>query len=87
MAAMSYFILLAMPFCAAIVFFLVPEPSAPIVKASFDLVATLKTLASNASFVRITLVVLIATIGEVFRQSITVFFARDVVGVANVGII
>ncbi len=87
MAAMSHFILLAMPICAAIVFFLVPEPPAPKTKAPFNLVATLKTLASNKSFVRITFVVLIATIGEVFRQSITVFFARDIVGVANVGII
>ena len=87
MAAMSHFILVAMPVCAAIVFFLVPEPPAPIAKASFNLFATLKSLASNKSFVRITFVVLIATIGEVFRQSITVFFARDVVGVANVGII
>jgi len=49
MAAMSHFILVAMPVCAAIVFFLVPEPPAPIAKASFNLFATLKSLASNKS--------------------------------------
>jgi Na+/melibiose symporter-like transporter len=35
----------------------------------------------------VTLVVFIATVGEVFRQTITVFFARDVVGVTNIGIV
>jgi POT family proton-dependent oligopeptide transporter len=31
--------------------------------------------------------VLVATVGEVFRQTITVFFARDVVGVPNIGFV
>jgi Na+/melibiose symporter-like transporter len=35
----------------------------------------------------VTLLVLIATVGEVFRQTITVFFARDVAGVTNIGIV
>ena len=87
MAAMSQFILIAMPVCAAIVFFLVPEPPAPIAKAPFNLAATIRMLVSNRSFMRITFVVLIATIGEVFRQSITVFFARDVVGIDNIGLV
>ena len=44
-------------------------------------------LGRNRAFLNITLLVLIATIGEVFRQTITVFFARDVVGVTNIGIV
>jgi GPH family glycoside/pentoside/hexuronide:cation symporter len=44
-------------------------------------------LATNRAFLNVTLLVLVATIGEVFRQTITVFFARDVVGVPNIGII
>ncbi len=87
MAALSLFIFVTLPICSSAAFFLVPEPAAPVHKAPFDLRASLKTLVSNAPFVRITVVVLIATIGEVFRQTITVFFARDVVGVSNIGII
>ncbi|MBC7507113.1 MAG: MFS transporter [Sandarakinorhabdus sp.] len=87
MAAISLFIFATLPLCSSAAFFLVPEPAAPIHKAPFDLRASLRTLISNGPFLRITFVVLIATIGEVFRQTITVFFARDVVGVANIGII
>jgi Na+/melibiose symporter-like transporter len=87
MAAISLFIFVTLPLCSSAAFFLVPEPEAPIHKAPFDLRGSLRTLMSNGPFLRITFVVLIATIGEVFRQTITVFFARDVVGVANIGII
>ncbi len=87
MAGISLFIFLTLPLCAGIAFFLVPEPAAPIRKAPLDLAAAARMLFSNRAFLRVTLMVLIATIGEVFRQTITVFFARDVVGVANIGAI
>lgn len=87
MAAISLFVLIMLPLTATILFLTVPEPEAPIRRTRFDLRATLRTLASNRPFVRITLVLLVATTGEVFRQTITVFFARDVVGVTNIGIV
>lgn len=87
MAAISTFIFIALPVCAAIAFFLVPEPAAPIRKVPFNLRGAVRMLASNRAFLLVTTVVLIATIGEVFRQTITIFFARDVVGVSNIGII
>jgi GPH family glycoside/pentoside/hexuronide:cation symporter len=87
MAALSYFIIALLPVCAALAFFLVPEPAAPVTKAPFKFIGALRMLIANRAFLNVTLLVLIATIGEVFRQTITVFFARDVVGVANIGII
>ncbi|MFZ9396834.1 MAG: MFS transporter [Erythrobacter sp.] len=87
MAALSYVVITLLPICAALAFFLVPEPEAPIRKAPFNVMAALRMLAANRAFLNVTLLVLVATIGEVFRQTITVFFARDVVGVTNIGII
>lgn len=87
MAALSYFIIALLPVCAALAFFVVPEPAAPITKAPFKFIGALRMLVANLAFLNVTLLVLIATIGEVFRQTITVFFARDVVGVTNIGII
>jgi Na+/melibiose symporter-like transporter len=85
MRELSTFILIALPTAATIVFFTVPEPDAPRVKTPFSLRNSLGLLASNGPFSRIVLVLLIGTIGEVFRQTITLFFARDVVGVTNIG--
>ncbi len=85
MRELSTFILIALPIAAMIVFFTVPEPGAPVAKTPFNFRKSLKLLASNGPFARIVIVLLIATIGEVFRQTITLFFARDVVGVSNIG--
>jgi GPH family glycoside/pentoside/hexuronide:cation symporter len=85
MHELSVFILIALPIAATIVFFLVPEPQAPVVKTPFNFRKSLALLTSNGPFARIVLVLLIGTIGEVFRQTITLFFARDVIGVTNIG--
>lgn len=82
---LSTFILITLPIAATLVFFTVPEPEAPPKKAPFSFRAAIKVLTSNGPFARITLILLIATVGEVFRQTITLFFARDVVGVTNIG--
>lgn len=87
MAAVSVFVFATLPLCCALAFFVVPEPAAPHHKAPLGIGAMLRMLRSNRAFLGVTLVVFIATIGEVFRQTITVFFARDVVGVANIGIV
>lgn len=85
MRAIGLTIVVALPLCSALVFFTVPEPDAPPVATQFRLGKAIRLLVSNGPFVRITLVVLIATIGEAIRQSTTVFFARDLIGVTNVG--
>ncbi|MFN7324749.1 MAG: MFS transporter [Sphingomonadales bacterium] len=87
MSALSVVIITLLPLCAALAFFFVPEPEAPIRKAPFSVAKAMKMLGSNRAFLQVTLLVLVATVGEVFRQTITIFFARDVVGVPNIGVI
>jgi Na+/melibiose symporter-like transporter len=87
MSALSLFVFVTLPLCSAAAFFLVPEPELPIKKVAFHLRSAVRALVSNRAFLCVTFVVLIATVGEVFRQTITVFFARDVVGVTNIGVI
>ena len=87
MSALSVVIITLLPLCAALAFFFVPEPEAPIRKAPFSITKAMKMLGSNRAFLQVTVLVLVATVGEVFRQTITVFFARDVVGVPNIGVI
>lgn len=87
MKELSTFILIALPLASALVFFTVPETGSPAVKTPFSLRKSASLLASNGPFARIVIVLLIGTIGEVFRQTITLFFARDVVGVTNIGAI
>jgi len=45
----------------------------------------LRLMMRNGPFVRMLLVLLLAVIGETFRITITLFYARDVIGVANLG--
>lgn len=87
MAALSWVIVGLIPVCSALAFIFVPEPQAPLRRAQFGIRSTLRMLVANHAFVNVTFLVLIATIGEVFRQTITVFFARDIAGVENIGII
>lgn len=85
MRIIGYIIIILLPVTSAVVFFTVPEPDAPPKTTKFNPVAAGKMLIANGPFVRLTLATLIATLGEAFRQSTTVFFARDVVGLVNIG--
>lgn len=84
--ALSLFFLIALPLCATIAFFKVPEPKhhvAPKTKVSIGQIA--KLLLRNRPFAIVTITLFIATVAEVFRQTTTFFFAAQVIGVENVG--
>jgi glycoside/pentoside/hexuronide:cation symporter, GPH family len=85
--AIGIAILIVLPLTALLAFVRVPEPPPPSVQQKLDLKVAGRLMIANKPFRLLVIVVLIATIGEVFRQSITVFFARDVVGVSNIGIV
>jgi len=85
MRAIGWTIIILLPIMSTIVFFSVPEPKAPPKSRNFDFIAAAKMLAANGPFVRLSLAGLVAGLGEAFRQSTTVFFARDVVGLENIG--
>lgn len=85
--AIALFVMVALPVTAALVWLFVPEPPPPPAARRPDLKRTLALMWANRPFRLAAAVVFVATVGEVFRQTITVFFARDVVGVANIGIV
>ncbi|MEE4348646.1 MAG: MFS transporter [Pacificimonas sp.] len=87
MATTGLVIVALLPPIAALIFFTVPEPPAPVRKASLSPLALAKVVISNGPFVRIVTVILIISTGEAVRQSLTVFFARDLVGVENVPVL
>lgn len=85
MRAIGWTIIVLLPITSTIVYFAVPEPEAPVGTTKFDFKKAASTILTNGPFIRLTLASLVATLGETFRQSTTVFFARDVVGVENIG--
>ncbi len=86
---LSLFFVVALPLCATIAFVSVPEPApSPTVSPSrFEPLKALTLMAGNKPFALVTIAVFTATVGEVFRQTVTVFFATQVVEVDNIGII
>ena len=86
MNGLSLFVLFALPICATITFFRVPEP--PQHKASqakIDSRQAFKLIARNKPFAIITIAFFIATVAEVFRQTITLFYANEIIGIENIG--
>lgn len=87
LSALSLMMLVVLPVCAAIVFLFVREPAPRPDEARIPLAKGLRVLARNGPFKRILLILLIGFTAETFRVTITVFFARDVIRVPNVGIV
>jgi Na+/melibiose symporter-like transporter len=65
----------------------VPEPPDADAERQLDLKRTLRQLWRNAPFRRLNLVLLFGYIAETFRITITLFFARDIIGFTNVGVL
>jgi Na+/melibiose symporter-like transporter len=87
LAAMSVGMLVTLPIFGLILFFGVPEPSQVPEKRPLEWRRTLRQLWRNGPFRRISIVLFLGFIAETFRITITLFFARDVVGVTNIGAI
>lgn len=85
--ALSLMSLALMPLAALLVFLAVPEPAAAAAERHAPLLPSLRLLWRNGPFKRIMIVLLLGFAAETFRQTITVFFARDVVGVPNIGVV
>ncbi|MCW3796897.1 MFS transporter [Sphingomonas sp. BN140010] len=85
LSALSWTLLILLPLAAGLLFFLVPEPAPMPDERRVALRAGIKAMWRNGPFKRILLILLLGYIAETFRQTITVFFARDVIGVPNIG--
>lgn len=82
---MGWAILLLLPASVFLVVWLVPEPKTT-GRRGIPLMEGLKLVARNGPMVRVLLIHFIVVGGETFRNSLSVFFMREVIGVGTVGI-
>lgn len=83
---LAWMVMIALPLTAAILLWVVPSP--PPLEIHHDKVPmrqAVRLMLRNGPFVRMLLVLLLAVIGETFRITITLFYARDVIGIVNLG--
>jgi Na+/melibiose symporter-like transporter len=87
LAGMSWLMIGLLPLAIALAFFLVPDHSPPQEKSTRGMARNFRLIARNGPFRRISIALFLGYIAETFRVTITVFFARDVIGVPNIGAI
>jgi Na+/melibiose symporter-like transporter len=85
--ALGITMLILLPIFGAIVMFFVPEPKVTSPEARLDIKRTLRQLWRNPPFRKLNIMLLFGYIAETFRITITLFFARDIIGLTNVGAI
>jgi glycoside/pentoside/hexuronide:cation symporter, GPH family len=85
LAGMSWIVILILPLSALLTFLVVPDTSPAEAKSSDSLWRQWRPLWRNGPFRIIALALLIAYIAETARVTITLFFARDAIGVENIG--
>ena len=79
-------ILVLLPIAGVVLLLCVPKVEAvEISKHHPPTMQGLRLMFRNGPFVRVLLVLLLAVIGETFRITITLFYARDVIGISNLG--
>ncbi len=84
---LSLLLLALLPVCALIAFFGTPEPKASVSEAFVNPWRATKIALRNGPFRLIVVALFLGYAAETLRITITLFFARDVVGVENIGLI
>jgi glycoside/pentoside/hexuronide:cation symporter, GPH family len=85
LAGMSWIVIFILPLAAALCFWKVPDSSPAEPKTGESLWRQWRPLWRNGPFRIIALALLIAYIAETSRVTVTLFFARDAIGVTNIG--
>jgi glycoside/pentoside/hexuronide:cation symporter, GPH family len=85
LAGMSWIIIILLPLAAMLTFLVVPDHSPAEQKTGETIWRQWRPLWRNGPFRMIALALFIAYIAETARVTITLFFARDVIGVTNIG--
>jgi Na+/melibiose symporter-like transporter len=87
LSALSVAMVAGLAFFGLLLFLFVRDPVTTTEQRKMDYRRTARQLWRNGPFRRISIVLLFGFIAETFRITITVFFARDVIGVPNIGTI
>lgn len=85
LAGLAWTILLLLPMCAGVVLLLVQEPRALKGETRPSFKDGLKLVLKNGPMLRVLLIALLVTFGEAFRNAVSLFFIRDIVGVPTIG--
>ncbi len=86
LAGLAWTIVLVLPICATIVITLVKEPKQAVAtetRPSFR--EGLKLVMRNGPMVRVLIIAVLVYFGESFRNAVSLFFIRDIVGVPTIG--
>jgi GPH family glycoside/pentoside/hexuronide:cation symporter len=85
LAGLAWAIILVLPICAGIVLTLVKEPPPATTETRPSFRDGLKMVMKNGPMVRVLLIALLVYFGESFRNAVSLFFIRDIVGVPTIG--
>ena len=85
LAGLAWTIIFLLPICAAVVLTFVKEPPPLQGETRPSLKEGLKLVLKNGPMLRVLLIVLLVHFGESFRNAVSLFFIRDIVGVPTIG--
>lgn len=85
--ALGWLMLILLPLFGGILVFKVPEPVVHESGGRFEPVRLARQLWRNKPFRILNIVLLCGYVAETFRITITLFFARDIIGLENVGLL
>lgn len=85
--ALGWLMLILLPLFGSILVFTVPEPDPHEAEPKLEIRRLARQLWRNKPFRMLNLVMLAGYIAETFRITITLFFARDIIGLDNVGLL
>ncbi len=85
LAGLAWAIILILPLCTAVVLTLVREPEAVPNERRPSFIEGLRLVTKNGPMLRVLLIALLVTFGESFRNAVSLFFIRDIVGVPTIG--
>ncbi|MBT4521612.1 MAG: MFS transporter [Halieaceae bacterium] len=85
LAGLAWTIIIVLPICATIVLTKVKEPAAVADEKRPTFTEGLKLVAKNGPMVRVLIIAVLVYFGESFRNAVSLFFIRDIVGVPTIG--
>jgi Na+/melibiose symporter-like transporter len=83
--ALAWALMGLLPLAVAICFFFVKEPEAAESTNQVTIKEGVRALLKNGPMLRVLMIVLLVHFGESFRNAVSLFFIRDVVGVPTIG--
>ena len=85
LAGLAWAIILVLPICAGVVLLFVKEPEASATESRPKISEGLKLVLKNGPMLRVLSIALLVHFGESFRNAVSLFFIRDIVGVPTIG--